>query len=323
MTCTADPLALLRTMLLIREAELALARLFADGEVPGFIHLSVGQEAVAAGVCSALGPRDSVASTHRGHGHAIARGVALDGFFAEVLGRASGVCGGRGGSMHVADLDRGMLGANGIVGAGAPIALGAALAHRIQGSGGVAVAFFGDGALAEGALHETLNLAAIWRLPLLLVCENNGWAEFSRSDTQVAATLSAWSAAYGVPHAEVDGNDAAAVAAAAAAAVEALRRGEGPRVLEARTHRWRGHFEGDPQRYRDPEEVARVASAAEHDPIARTRAMLLAAGTPASELDAAAAQARDAVAAAVAAARAAPAADWADARHGVYAPAGS
>lgn len=315
----ADPLSLFRMMLTIREAELALARLFADGEVPGFIHLSVGQEGVAAGVCSALGPQDSVASTHRGHGHAIARGMALDGFFAEVMGKATGLCGGRGGSMHVADLQRGMLGANGIVGAGAPIALGAALAHQVRGTDGVAVAFFGDGALAEGAMHETLNMAAIWRLPLLMVCENNGWAEFSRSDTQVAAKLSAWAAAYGVRHVEVDGNDAPVVAAAAAEAVAALRRGEGPRVLEARTHRWRGHFEGDPQRYRDPEEAGRMA---EHDPIARSRAALLAAGTAEAELEAIETQAREAVAAAIAAARTAPAADWASAQHGAYAPAG-
>ncbi|WP_246514107.1 thiamine pyrophosphate-dependent dehydrogenase E1 component subunit alpha [Neoroseomonas soli] len=314
----SDPIALFRMMLTIREAELALARLFADGEVPGFIHLSVGQEAVAAGVCAALGPQDSVASTHRGHGHALARGMALEGFFAEVMAKSTGLCGGRGGSMHVADLKRGMLGANGIVGAGPPIALGAALAHRTRGTDGVAVAFFGDGALAEGTMHETLNMAAIWRLPLLLVCENNGWAEFSRSDTQVAVNLPAWTAAYGVPHVEVDGNDVQAVATAAADAVAGLRRGEGPRVIEARTHRWRGHYEGDPQRYRDPEEASRMA---EHDPIARARAAMIAAGAAAATLDAAEAEARDAVAAAIAAARAAPPADWMAALNGVYAPA--
>ncbi len=315
----ADPVALFRTMLTIREAELALARLFADGEVPGFIHLSVGQEAVAVGVCAALGPEDSVASTHRGHGHALARGVALEGFFAEVMGKSTGLCRGRGGSMHVADLERGMLGANGIVGAGAPIALGAALAHRLRGTRGVAAAFFGDGALAEGAMHETLNMAAIWRLPLLMICEHNGWAEFSRSDTQVAMRLAAWAASYGVCHVEVDGNDVFAVAAAAEEAVDALRRGEGPRVIAARTHRWRGHFEGDPQRYRDPEEAGRMA---ERDPIALARAALLAAGTPAATLEAAEATAREAVHAGIASARAAPLADWMAALSGVYAPAG-
>lgn len=312
-----DPLALFRMMLTIREAELALSRLFADGEVPGFIHLSVGQEAVAAGICAALGPQDSVASTHRGHGHAVARGMALEGFFAEVMAKSTGLCGGRGGSMHVADLQRGMLGANGIVGAGAPIALGAALAHRTRGSDGVAVAFFGDGALAEGTMHETLNMAAIWRLPLLMVCENNGWAEFSRSDTQVAAKLAAWTASFGARHVEVNGNDVIAVTEAATGAIAALRRGEGPRVIEARTHRWRGHFEGDPQRYRDPEEAGRMA---EQDPIARTRAALLAAGMAEAALEAAEAEARDAVTAAIAAARTAPPADWMAALSGVYAP---
>jgi pyruvate dehydrogenase E1 component alpha subunit len=314
----ADLLALYRTMLTIREAELALAHLFADGEVPGFIHLSVGQEAVAAGVCAALGPQDSVASNHRGHGHAIARGIALDAFFAEVMGKASGICRGRGGSMHVADLARGMLGANGIVGAGVPIALGAALAYRIRGAPGVAVAFFGDGALAEGVLHETMNCAALWRLPLLLVCENNGWAEFSRTDTLVAARLSALAAAFGMLYREVDGNDALAVAEAASGMVEVLRRGEGPALLEARTRRWRGHFEGDPQRYRDPAEAAEAAA---HDPLARARPALLAAGATEAALQALEAETRAAVAAAVAAARAAPEAEWAEACLGAYAAA--
>lgn len=315
-----EGLSLFRTMLTIREAELALARLFADGEVPGFIHLSVGQEGVAAGVCAALGARDSLASTHRGHGHAIARGIALDGFFAEVMGKASGICRGRGGSMHVADLARGMLGANGIVGAGAPIALGAALAHHTRQDGGVAVAFFGDGALAEGAMHETMNVAALWRLPLLLVCENNGWAEFSRTDTQVAARLSALAAAFGIPHREVDGNDVFGVAEAAAGAVEALRRGEGPFLLEARTRRWRGHYEGDPQRYRDPAEAAEASG---HDPIARARARLLTEGAAEAELEAVEEAVREAVLAAVAAGRAAPEGEWAEARHGAYAAAGA
>jgi pyruvate dehydrogenase E1 component alpha subunit len=314
-----DRLALYRTMLTIREAELALARLFADGEVPGFIHLSVGQEGVASGICAALGPEDSVASNHRGHGHAIASGIALDAFFAEVMGKASGICRGRGGSMHVADLARGMLGANGIVAAGVPIALGAALARRTKGSEGVAVAFFGDGALAEGVLHETMNCAALWRLPLLLVCENNGWAEFSRTDTQVAAQLSALAAAFGIPHIEVDGNDVFAVAEAAGKAVAGRRQGEGPALLEARTKRWRGHFEGDPQRYRDPGEAT---DAAEHDPIARARARLLAEDVGEAALREAETAARDAVAAAVTAARTAPKAEWSEARLGVYAAAG-
>lgn len=314
-----DAIALYRTMVTIREAELALAKLFADGEVPGFIHLSVGQEGVAAGICSALTSEDSVASTHRGHGHALAHGLQLNGFFAEVMGKATGVCRGRGGSMHVADLSIGMLGANGIVGAGVPIAMGAALAHHTRRSGGVAVAFFGDGSLAEGAMHETMNIAALWKLPLLLVCENNGWAEFSRTDTQIAAKLSAMAAAYGIPHDEVDGTDVQAVAAAAAQAVAALRDGAGPRMIEARTKRWRGHFEGDPQRYRDPGEAAEAAA---HDPIARAREAMITEGTDPVALSAVENECRAAIQIAIAAARTAPFAQWEDERDGAYAAAG-
>lgn len=314
----ADGVALYRTMVTIREAELALAKLFAEGEVPGFIHLSVGQEGVAAGICSALTRHDSVASTHRGHGHALAHGLDLNGFFAEVMGKVTGVCRGRGGSMHVADLSIGMLGANGIVGAGVPIAMGAALAHRTRKSGGVAVAFFGDGALAEGTMHETMNIAALWKLPLLLACENNGWAEFSRTDTQIAAKLSAMAAAYAIPHREVDGTDVHAVANAAAEAVVALRRGDGPQMIEARTRRWRGHFEGDPQRYRDADEAADSAA---HDPIARARTAMIAAGIESAALEAVENECRAAIQAAIEAARAAPDACWEDERHGAYATA--
>lgn len=179
--------ALYRTMSLIRHVETALTRLFANGEVPGFIHLSIGQEAVAAGVAGVLLPQDSLATTHRGHGHVLARGMDVAGFMKEIMGREGGLCKGRGGSMHVADLSLGILGANGIVGAGIPIALGSAMAHRARKTGGVAVAFFGDGAMAEGVLHETLNMAALWKCPLLLVCENNGWSEFSPTSRQFAA----------------------------------------------------------------------------------------------------------------------------------------
>ena len=218
-------IALYRLIVLIRRAEERLITMFADGEVPGFIHLSIGQEAVSAGVMSALGPRDTIASTHRGHGHAIAKGLPLDGFFAELLARDEGLCRGRGGSMHVADMSVGMLGANGIVGAGLSIALGSALAHRRLGRREVAVAFFGDGALAEGLVHECMNLAALWRLPLLFVCENNGWSEFLPSSKQIAFTLADLAGAYGLPHTLVDGNDVAAVADAAAEVVAGVRGG--------------------------------------------------------------------------------------------------
>lgn len=259
-------LALYEGMLTIRRAEERLQALFADGEVPGFIHLSIGQEAVPVGVSASLGREDSVASNHRGHGHALAKGVDLDGFFAEVMGRDSGLCRGRGGSMHVADVSIGMLGANGIVGAGLPITLGSALAHQVRGSNAVAVAYFGDGALAEGVLHECLNIAALWSLPMLFVCENNGWSEFSPTHRQMKASLKDLAAAFAIPHAGVDGNDVEAVADTAADWIAAIREGKGPRVLECRTTRVRGHFEGDRQDYRAADEIAALKDI---DPIAR------------------------------------------------------
>jgi TPP-dependent pyruvate/acetoin dehydrogenase alpha subunit len=249
-------LALYRTMRLIRTVETSLIKLFADGEVPGFIHLSIGQEAIAAGVMAALDPQDTIATTHRGHGHVIARGIDLDRFFMELMGKAGGICQGRGGSMHVADMDMGILGANGIVGAGIPITLGSALAHAVRKTNGVAVAFFGDGAMAEGVLHETMNLASLWQLPMLFVCENNGWSEFSPTRDQFAAQLGDLAKAFKIPHVLVDGNDIEAVASAARDVTREARAG-GPRVLECKTHRVRGHFEGDPQKYRSAEETGR------------------------------------------------------------------
>ncbi|MDP3600551.1 MAG: thiamine pyrophosphate-dependent dehydrogenase E1 component subunit alpha [Bosea sp. (in: a-proteobacteria)] len=259
----AELLVLYRSLLLIRRSEERLSRMFADGEVPGFIHLSIGQEAVSAGVMSALSAEDTIASTHRGHGHAIAKGLSLDGFFAELLARDTGLCRGRGGSMHVADMSVGMLGANGIVGAGLSIALGSALAHKTQKNGAIAVAFFGDGALAEGLIHECLNMAALWKLPLLFVCENNGWGEFLPTSKQLSFTLKDLAAAYRIPHVMIDGNDVAVVAEHAARLVAEVRA-EGPRVLECMTTRVRGHFEGDAQKYRDPDELAALS---ERDPL--------------------------------------------------------
>jgi len=256
-------LKLYADMLLIRRVEERLGRLFADGEVPGFIHLSIGQEAVPVGVMSALTADDTIASTHRGHGHAIAKGMPLDGFFAELLGCEQGLCRGRGGSMHVADLSIGMLGANGIVGAGLSIALGSALAHQRLRRNAIAVAFFGDGALGEGLLHECLNLASLWRLPLLFVCENNGWSEFSPSAGQITFRLADLVPAYGIPYVASDGNDVVAVSTTAADIVAHVRR-EGPAVLECFTTRMRGHYEGDAQKYRDPAELEALAA---RDPI--------------------------------------------------------
>jgi len=309
-----DLLALYRVMRLIREVENSLIKLFADGEVPGFIHLSVGQEAIAAGVVTALGERDSLATTHRGHGHVIARGIDLDMFFMELLGKQGGICGGRGGSMHVADMDLGILGANGIVGAGIPIALGSALAHAVRKTGGVAVVFFGDGAMAEGVLHETLNMASLWSLPVLFVCENNGWSEFSPTSRQFAAKLGDLAAAFRIPHRMVDGNDVEAVSAASRELVAQVRTG-GPRVLECTTHRVRGHYEGDPQKYR-PETDAELGS--KIDPVKRAEDALAARGVAEGRIAEIAAEIEARVAAAIEKGRADPQPDFERAMSDVY-----
>jgi len=266
-------LALFSSMLLIRRCEERLSRLFADGEVPGFLHLSLGQEAVAVGVCSALGPADTLASTHRGHGHALAKGVNLDGFFAELMGRETGLCMGRGGSIHVAEMGVGMLGANGIVGGGLSLALGSAWAHQVRGDQAVALAFFGDGALAEGVIHECLNIAALWKLPLIFVCENNGWSEFSPQSISLATQPQKLAAAFDIRYELADGLDVNQVAQKAQASVQHAREGAGPVMLECLTQRWRGHYEGDPQKYRPADDLA---AARGKDPIERHSAALLA-----------------------------------------------
>ena len=244
---SAQLLRLYADMRLIREVELRLSLLFGDGEIPGFIHLSIGQEAVAVGVAGALRTDDTLASNHRGHGHAIAKGLDLSRFFLEIMGRSEGYCGGRGGSMHVADMSVGMLGANGIVGAGLPIAVGSALAHQLRKTGAIACVFFGDGALAEGVLHESFNMAALWKLPILFVCENNGWSEFSPAARQLAAEPSKLAETFNIPAERVNGNDIVAVREAGFSAIEAVRAGGGPRLVECKTTRVRGHFEGDPR----------------------------------------------------------------------------
>jgi TPP-dependent pyruvate/acetoin dehydrogenase alpha subunit len=256
-------LDLYRRMLLVRRAEERLATLFADGEIPGFIHLSIGQEAVAVGIGAALDANDTIASNHRGHGHALAKGMPLRPFFLELLGKGEGICGGRGGSMHVADMAVGMLGANGIVGAGMSLAVGSALALQVRGTTSIATVFFGDGAIAEGLFHESLNLASLWKLPLLFACENNGWAEFSPTSRQIAVRLEALADAFSIPYHAVDGNDVEAVNATATSVVEAMRQAPGPHVLECRTRRVRGHFEGDPQKYR----VGEGESSVPEDPL--------------------------------------------------------
>ena len=280
---TADLVEMHRRMLVIRGFEQRVAALYRDGEVPGFVHLSIGQEAAAVGACWSLLPADVVTSTHRGHGHCLAKGLDPLGMFAELMGRDGGTNRGRGGSMHIADPDLGIFGANGIVAAGVPIAVGAAAAAQLRGDGGVAVAFFGDGAPAQGAFHEAVNLAAVWRLPVVFFCENNGYAEFSPTATQHATTLAQRAAGYGVEHVGVDGNDVVATAAVMDDVVDAVRAGRGPVVVEAATYRWHGHYEGDPERYRSPDEVRAWEA---RDPLSRHERRLREAGVGDDEIKA-------------------------------------
>jgi pyruvate dehydrogenase E1 component alpha subunit len=257
-----------RTMRTIRAFEQTLNELSQAGRVPGFLHLYAGQEAVAvaAGVCAHLGAPDYVASTHRGHGHAIAKGVDVKAMMAEIFGKAAGVCKGKGGSMHIADFAHGMLGANGIVGGGIPLACGAALSAKVRKTGGVAVSFFGDGATNEGSFHEALNLAAIYRLPALFVVENNGYGEATPVEYHVAVRdLAVRAEAYGIPGAVADGMDFFDVLAKAGAAIVRARGGDGPTLLECKTYRYFGHYVGDPLTYRTKEESERVRTT--RDPI--------------------------------------------------------
>jgi pyruvate dehydrogenase E1 component alpha subunit len=309
-------LACYRDMLRIRKVEQRLARLFADKEVPGFIHLSIGQEAVPVGISRHLRDADTIAATHRGHGQALAKGVELGRFVAEMMGREAGICRGRGGSMHIAEARVGMLGANGIVGGGISIATGSALAHKLAGQGAIAVCYFGDGALAEGLFHECLNLAALWSLPVLFACENNGWGEFSRTDRQFRGRLELLAAAFDVRYRFADGVDVGAVTRVAGELVAQMREDRRPAVLECSVERFHGHFEGDPQKYRDPAELAALA---ERDPLAHARAALGHAGVGQDRLAALEEELAHEIEAAVEFARASPPPDFAAARADVYA----
>ncbi len=270
-------------MLLIRGFEERVAALYRDGEVPGFVHLSIGQEAAAVGACWPLRPADVITSTHRGHGHCLAKGLDPLGMFAELMGKDQGTNRGRGGSMHIADPKLGIFGANGIVAAGLPIAVGAATAAQLRADGSVSVSFFGDGAPAQGAFHEALNLAAVWQLPVIFFCENNGYAEFSPASTQHRASLEQRAAGYGIHYVAVDGNDVTATAAAMEDVVLRARAGRGPAVVEAATYRWHGHYEGDPQRYRTPEEITTWEA---RDPLVAHEALLGEAGVDDDEIKA-------------------------------------
>jgi TPP-dependent pyruvate/acetoin dehydrogenase alpha subunit len=249
----------------IRSFEEKLDSLVKAGRLPGFLHLYAGQEAVAVGVCSQLGEHDVINSTHRGHGHCIAKGVDLDAMMAELFGRATGVCKGKGGSMHIADLDRGILGANGIVGAGLPLSVGAALSASVKKTGGVSVAFFGDGATNQGQFHEALNLAAVWKLPAVFVLEHNGYGEASPTEFVTAVTdLEVRARSYDMHSMVADGMDFFDVFTKSGEAIDRARRGEGPTLLECKTYRFFGHYVGDPIGYRSDEELAQWK---ERDPL--------------------------------------------------------
>jgi TPP-dependent pyruvate/acetoin dehydrogenase alpha subunit len=296
-------LAHVRTMARIRAFEERVGRHFRDGDIHGFVHTSIGQEAVAAGVCTQLRRSDLMTTTHRGHGHCLAKGADPEAMMAELFGRDTGACRGRGGSMHLAVAELGILGANGIVGAGIPIAVGAGLAARNAGDGTVAVAFFGEGAVHSGAFHEGLVLAVAWHAPVVFVCENNHYAEFTRSEGAWGGPgLVERAAAYGLPAQSVDGNDVQAVEAATAEAIASARAGDGPRFLEMRTYRVGGHYEGDATPYRDAAEAQEWAG---RDPIAAARVLLAGAGREA-DVDTVLAEAEAEMQAAVEAALAAP-----------------
>jgi pyruvate dehydrogenase E1 component alpha subunit len=247
---------LFRTMVKIRRFDETVIQLYADGEIPGFMHLYIGEEAVAAGVCAALNKSDYITSTHRGHGHCIAKGGRPDYMMAELFGKKTGYCKGKGGSMHIADLDIGILGANGIVSGGIPTAVGAAVGIQYQDDDRVAVSFFGDGATNVGQFHEACNLASIWELPVIFVCENNLFAQTTpRTEHQKIKDVAARAIAYDMPAVTVDGNDVIEVYQASKEAVKRARDGGGPTFIECKTYRWRGHWEGDPQPYRTQDEV--------------------------------------------------------------------
>jgi pyruvate dehydrogenase E1 component alpha subunit len=300
-------LALYATMCRIRAFEETAMEAHKAGEIPGPLHVSIGQEAVAAGICRHLRRDDRITSNHRGHGHALAKGAAVAGMMEELFGRAGGHCRGKGGSMHVADFSVGMLGANGVVSGGIPIAVGAAQGLKLLGRDAVVACFFGDGAINRGPFLEGLNWAALYRLPVLFVCEDNGVAAFTAASSVTAGPgVAARAEALGVPALSVDGNDAAAVEEAAARLIAEIRAGAGPRLLHAVTYRLTGHTSTDPAAWRDP---AAVATAREAEPIARLHARLLAEGATAGTLEGIAAAARDEMAAARDAARAAP---WPD-----------
>lgn len=283
----------------IRAFEENVAAHFRAGDIHGFVHVSIGQEAVAAGACGCLRADDYITTTHRGHGHCLAKGADPTAMMAELFGRSTGLCGGKGGSMHLADPTIGILGANGIVGAGIALAAGAALASQVHERDQIAVAFFGEGALHTGAFHEASCLAVAWRLPLLMLCESNGWAEFTSTRAWRGPEPAARASSYGMPSESIDGSDVTAVREAVQHIVDTLRAGEGPAFLEAQTVRAHGHYEGDAEPYRPEADRAWQS----RDPLSRARETL---ALSTGQLEAADASAREEMEAAVALALQAP-----------------
>jgi acetoin:2,6-dichlorophenolindophenol oxidoreductase subunit alpha len=285
---------LLRTMWLIRAFEEKVSALYAAREIVGLLHLGIGQEAVAVGTCGLLRSDDYVFGGHRSHGHAIAKGADINRLMAEIAGRATGYCAGKGGSMHIVAMDAGFVTATGVVAGTIPLALGAAFAAKEKGTGQVAVVFFGDGAGQAGAFHESLNIASLWKLPVICVCENNGYAEFTplSAHTKVER-LARHAKTYGIPNSTVDGNDLMAVRAAISKAIEKARAGKGPSFVECLTHRLRGHYEGDPAKYR---ELSQLTEWKKKDPIARfSRGLKRRKAISDKEIEAAEREARDLV----------------------------
>ena len=249
-------LNLYKTMVRIRNFEIMAEKLFLEGELPGFIHLYIGEEAIATGIITNLKKEDFITSTHRGHGHMIAKGADINRMMAELYGRTTGYCKGKGGSMHIADFSIGVLGANGVVGGGLPIAVGAGLGVKMKKTDQVAVAFFGDGASNTGAFHESLNFASVYKLPIIFVVENNKFASTVRTkDTTSVENISDRAVGYGVPGITIDGNDVITVYETAKEIIKRAREGGGPSLLEVKTYRIKGHFVGDPELYRDKKEV--------------------------------------------------------------------
>src|SRR5918995_6564888 len=307
-----------RTMCTIREFEERVHEEFATGEIPGFVHLYAGEEASAVGVCSHLDDRDNIASTHRGHGHCIAKGCDVNGMMAEIFGRGEGLCGGKGGSMHIADLEKGMMGAKGSAGGGPPLICGAALTAKTLKTGGVAIAFVGDGGSNQGTTAESMNLAKVWNLPAIFVFEDNGYAESTASSWACAGDLVERGKAYGLPSRRVDGHDFFEVWDAAREAIERARAGEGPSVLHVKFMRYYGHFEGDAMTYRAPGEIDRLKT--EKDCLQLFRQRVTEAGLlEPAQLDQIDREARQIIDQALAGAKAAPAPTEADLLTDVYA----